>query len=726
MTDSPQNDNGPWALTGRRPLALGLGGAVFVGICFFTFGGCSGCNQGTKPNKIDAEPDYLAVARAIFGKATEAAAFRDADEQVNKYLEKHAEVLAKHQPGNQDATALKAILTARGIDVSKLDDASLYSKFLESVVGLDRAEIEEVEGSSFRMLDTHYLEGCVFLRTLARSLPDALTPLEQATYCFRWVGREVVLQEPRQELLPPDFVLKRGEGSASERAVVFLWILRQINLDGCILALPDKDGKPQPRLVGVLVPEKDTNELYLFDFRLGLPLPGPKGEGIATFTQLKADPHLLDQFKPSGDAPEYDLTADDVPKLKMLVAAPLSALSARMRFLETDVLADFNRIAVAVRLPELIEKFEKLKAGPVGVWNQPTAALRTLLPPEEGGVDTSKIGPGKLNRWQEFQSRQRPEAAVVLGLMEEKALFTEVPAAGQTVEQLWPAVWNIFAVEPAQQLIRGKNVARRLARAQRILELADAQDSQAREREIEALHKNPGQLAKFQEQAAQDAILIAILKQPDDDLPNQPMGLACYIVLQALSKPLQEETNYLQALRAQDDAAKTQTRLDGLKNAREAEKAKVLRESRDAWESAVSYGDYLAAQGVLSADVFEMAITKAQELEKMALGVDYLERHLRLVRRVAAMRLLQAQALLKIGKKNEAEGVLNKLRSDLDTLQRHEKWDTLRASLVRAAMPARQDAITAAVNRMLAERGSGGSLAWFRLTANRLLPEHPR
>src|SRR5439155_25509433 len=138
----------------------------------------------------------------------------------------------------------------------------------------------------------HHLEVCFLLRDAARSLeaqlhtaggkPVKQTPLARAKAGFAWVVRQVRLPagEPAdEEAAPPAPVLYRGHGTALERALVFLALLEQFGLDeddtsalqGCLVFCPDDKGTRRLWACGVASGES----LYLFDPRLGLPVPGP-------------------------------------------------------------------------------------------------------------------------------------------------------------------------------------------------------------------------------------------------------------------------------------------------------------------------------------------------------------------------------------------------------------------------------------------------------------------
>ena len=110
--------------------------------------------------------------------------------------------------------------------------------------GLDDGELAEVQRDSFTPLDAHHLDLCLLLQDAVRSLRlDRLAPREQARACFDWVMRQVQLRDRAGDALPPDFVLRRGWGTALERAQIFLAVLQQLSIDGCMLAVP---GKPDP------------------------------------------------------------------------------------------------------------------------------------------------------------------------------------------------------------------------------------------------------------------------------------------------------------------------------------------------------------------------------------------------------------------------------------------------------------------------------------------------
>src|SRR5262249_14339331 len=147
---------------------------------------------------------------------------------------------------------------------------------------------------------------------------------------FAWAVRQVRLREYEGPTLPPQPVLRRGWGTAMERSLVFFAALRQLGLDGCFLALPrPSQDRPRYGACGVLIPGKEKPEIHLFDPRLGLPLPGPKGQGTATLADVRTQPDVLKQL--SADKQDYDVSPEQARAAEVHVVAPLSALAPRLR-----------------------------------------------------------------------------------------------------------------------------------------------------------------------------------------------------------------------------------------------------------------------------------------------------------------------------------------------------------------------------------------------------------
>ena len=289
-------------------------------------------------------------------------------------------------------------------------------------------ELAEIDASNFTALDAHYLDECFLLRDAAKALQAdvtsaavadpalRLTPLEQATAAFAWVVRQVRLEQASAVPMPPQFILRRGQGTALVRALIFLDLLRQLNTDndktplfGCLIVEPGESAA-QDRLwaVGVVI----GTSVYLFDPRLGLPIPGPGGKGVATLAEAIREPGVLGQLLTVNEKNEkvpYDMKGEQARASDVFLYCTLSALAPRMGFLQKEVLAprvrvnlgaDLGREEVAAQAAvDAAGSKAKVRPHPLG-----GRLLRNFLPGEEGGADRKPFGMG-LNQWPGFAAQ---------------------------------------------------------------------------------------------------------------------------------------------------------------------------------------------------------------------------------------------------------------------------------------------------------------------------------
>jgi hypothetical protein len=282
--------------------------------------------------------------------------------------------------------------------------------FLKKQYSLDDSELAEVAGVSFTQLDGHYLEVTLLLRDVVGTFRlQNLSPLEQASRAFAWVIRQIGLQAPHPDAFPPQFVVQRGLGTALERAFVFQALLDHLNIDNCMLALPGpKPGDVRQWIPAALI----DNNLYLFDTRLGFPVPGPNGKGVATLKEVQDHPELLQALTLDAKFP-YDVKPEDVQHAEVEMACNLSAMSPRMRYLQEKLAAN-EKVPVYVDAEARQRRFQTAlktehQSRTLKGWNSagdkdnPIRVLRAFLPPPEGGTDTShrqELGIRELVPWQ--------------------------------------------------------------------------------------------------------------------------------------------------------------------------------------------------------------------------------------------------------------------------------------------------------------------------------------
>jgi hypothetical protein len=388
-------------------------------VVLILLGGPGKVKPPDNPNKTTEQENLLALVRTTLAKQDDLPTCKTVVSQLNSQLRK-----------------------AEGKGPPPL--STPQREVLSMEMGASKDDLAEAGSSTFTPLDAHYLADCFLMRDAARSLELATpagrgskvkqTPLDRAELAFAWVVRQVRLYQPPRpegtgmpepEPVPPGFVLRRGWGSALERGLVFLAVLEQFGLDekadkdhkpgrkelqSALLFCPDSSGGKRFWACGVAVVD-DPKTLYLFDPRLGLPIPGPGGKGVATLAQVRDDARVFEQL--TVDKLRYDVTPEQVKAVEVQVVCPISAVAPRMRFLQDRLLRDptWNGqplpAQVRVRLAEEVREGKdglgalaplraavKASGGTaeqVKVWRPGTAILRRFLPKDEGGSDTTGL-----------------------------------------------------------------------------------------------------------------------------------------------------------------------------------------------------------------------------------------------------------------------------------------------------------------------------------------------
>ena len=368
--------------------------ALFLGILYETtfIGGAS--NSGATKMKED---DPLEAARETLAHDADVSACRAALQQVNLAL------------GARTIVAKPPALDAKDRERLKKD------------FNLTDDDLSEVGAETYTLLDGWHLGGAFLFHDAAThalepeevgvALP-APASLERATAAFAWTMREVRLAEPTiLDPVPSQFALRRGSGTPLERALVFIDLLDQISasdqegdapkenepdpapaLLGCLVALRDKPGEPWA--CGVVV--NGGPDLYLFDPRLGLPVPGADGKGVATLGDVCRKPALLDALKIEG-APPYDVTGEQARTAELQLVCSLSSLAPRMEHLQKKLLPPL-RVSLSHDLDRELHLLNSVAAATEGgkptvkIWTDGGTLLRRFLAPDEGGADIGWSG----------------------------------------------------------------------------------------------------------------------------------------------------------------------------------------------------------------------------------------------------------------------------------------------------------------------------------------------
>ncbi|MCE5301530.1 MAG: hypothetical protein LLF97_00295 [Planctomycetaceae bacterium] len=264
-------------------------------------------------------------------------------------------------------------------------------------------ELQRLDRLEFSRFDGFVLQGTVWLRDVSRwARGDSLNELEQAKSLFDWTVRNIQLDADSAKRIPqfPREVLLFGHGTVDERTWVFLELARQQGMDAAVLEVggENKDAPragSSPQTSSLLVAVLIEGEAYLFDPRLGLPIPAVDGvvrddDGRltiqpATLAQAARGDRLLRQL----DAPShpYGLKAADFSRATVLLAASPEQLSLRMKLLESRLTGP-QKMALTVS--------PSLQAAPWKSFER-TAAPRLWLRPFETLLRRSHLSDAELN-----------------------------------------------------------------------------------------------------------------------------------------------------------------------------------------------------------------------------------------------------------------------------------------------------------------------------------------
>ncbi|MFO0950187.1 MAG: hypothetical protein U0835_03360 [Isosphaeraceae bacterium] len=257
--------------------------------------------------------------------------------------------------------------------------------FLQETIA--REQVDELESPTWARPDARHIEDCMLYQGIATRVAgvsgDDLTRVRRV---FDWMVKQVQLVPPeslgspglKQAQARPFDVLLRGMaveagGSWSERGWLFLSLCRQLGLDaGLVTYTPPQVQEPIVWCVAVLVDDKP----YLFDPRVGLPVPGPEGRPVATLDEALTDPWVLDQMDLPGQLPYYTTQgtlAASKTKIGIQIDSGTRYFSPRMKLLQ-ESLAGKNA-TVLYRDPAAQRDHWAKALGPrlgkVGLWELP-------------------------------------------------------------------------------------------------------------------------------------------------------------------------------------------------------------------------------------------------------------------------------------------------------------------------------------------------------------------
>jgi hypothetical protein len=296
--------------------------------------------------------------------------------------------------------------------------------------------IQDLQDTTFTFRDSRHIEDCLLLSTIARRVAGDGDDLTRARRLFDWTVEQIQLIPPGALGLPnlpqaaarPYDVLLRALATEDrtwvERSWVFLALCRQIGLGAALLPF---EKAPTPEAIAAAAvaapapidpnaaaptpapaappapPRGDTmiwavavlidGKPYLFDARIGLPVPGPGGQGVATYEQAATDPSVLAQLDLPGEPypiHQADLAAKG--KQVLLLDSSIGLLTPRMRQLQKD-LAGRDRMVLHQDIAELDAELARAfgdRFGGTELWPLPIE-VETRLFTDPNFVEASKF-----------------------------------------------------------------------------------------------------------------------------------------------------------------------------------------------------------------------------------------------------------------------------------------------------------------------------------------------
>lgn len=191
-----------------------------------------------------------------------------------------------------------------------------------------------VLATEFDNTDAYYIRNALLTHKISQhATQHAADDLARIIALFEFTMRNVTLTSAPLPRLPLFDVIRGGQGTAVDRGWVFAALLKQQRFDSVIL---QAKGDPERQLVGVIL----DGEVYLFDTRLGLPIPkGDEALAVritrpATLTEMQAHPDWWQGLTVRADQP-YPWTAEELASADIFAYTEAESVSGRMKQLET-------------------------------------------------------------------------------------------------------------------------------------------------------------------------------------------------------------------------------------------------------------------------------------------------------------------------------------------------------------------------------------------------------
>lgn len=232
-------------------------------------------------------------------------------------------------------------------------------------------QLEELASMGFAPADGIELRQAIWLRDVSNwAAGSTQDDLERARRLFDWIVRNVQIDPSYDEgavRRQAWQTLLLGHGPAEDRTWIFMLMARQQGLDVVMLADNGDGDQPAKDWLPALFHE---GELYLFEPTLGLPVPSPDGNGIATLSQAAADESVLRRLDLDDDH-RYENMPANLQNMTVLLEASPIYLSQRMALLESQ-LAGEQSVVLSAEPSALAKRLRAAKhVADVRLWPLP-------------------------------------------------------------------------------------------------------------------------------------------------------------------------------------------------------------------------------------------------------------------------------------------------------------------------------------------------------------------
>ncbi len=168
-----------------------------------------------------------------------------------------------------------------------------------------------------------------------------------------------------------------GRADYVEKSKLFIEGLRIQGIDAIMLGVKDSTSNElaeaaawQPWVVAVLI----GDQYYLFDFRLGLPIPGETTGSIATLNQVQTNPQLLTRLdltieESLQENTQYWVRPEQLQPLVGWLYITPESVSRRFKILEDSIIDQSDRLNSFVDVSALRQRLPTLEGVDYQIWD---------------------------------------------------------------------------------------------------------------------------------------------------------------------------------------------------------------------------------------------------------------------------------------------------------------------------------------------------------------------